>query len=580
MLLWQALLDLIVLLAAAMVLGAVMERLKQSAVVGFMLAGVLLSPNTQSWFGPSNEELIQQIAQFGVILLMFTIGLEFSFSRLKTMGVRTLLAGVMQIGLTTAFAAGLGMLISSWFGDALSVPAAFAIGAALSLSSTGVVVPALQKQGQLDSVHGRFSLGILLVQDAAVVPLVLIVGALAGGGTATQVVTGTLQSFVVVALFMVVSWLFTKYVMPAMVRFAPPSRNREVPIVFGFVAAMGAAWAANSYGLSAALGAFLAAIFLGESLLASQLRTDLGPFKSVFVTLFFASIGMLADVHWAASNLPLVLGVTAIVVIGKPLTVSAVGILMRLPVRHSVAAGVCMCQIGVFSFVLADIAYNPPGLEPGQAGLIGVGLFNLVVAVTILALFATPYAVALAPAMGGLAERRLRKIGLVRDTLKGSAVEAAAQGGHVIVVGYGPAGRAVAEALRAKGAAVAVADLNPRSVMEARKQGMKAQVGDASQPGVLKLLGVEQAGALVVTLPDHRLTLAVIVEAKALVEKGLTIVARSRYSRYSPLLRAAGADVVIDEEDQVGKEMGRQVTAVPLLELESAVEADPEPRKK
>ncbi|MEM6552059.1 MAG: cation:proton antiporter [Planctomycetota bacterium] len=558
---WNVLLNVIVLLGSAMVLGAVAERLKQSAIVGFMLAGVLLGPGG---FGVlSDPDAVKGIAALGVVLLMFTIGLEFNFSRLRSMGGGVFLAGVIQIALTGALAAGVAMA----FG--VSFKAAVALGAALALSSTGVVVPVLQKLGQMDSVHGRFCLGILLVQDAAVVPLVLLVAALTGGGGVGAVVVGTLQSFGVVAAFIVVCWLFARYVMPQIVKFAPPSRNREMPILFAFVAAMASAWAANWFGLSAALGAFIAAVFLGESVLASQLRSDLSGFKSVFVTLFFASIGMLAKPAWAVENLGLVVMATGLVVLGKPVAVAVTGLIMRQSVRHAVSAGVCMCQIGVFSFVLAAAAFAPTG--EGSVPIFTADLFNLVVAVTILALFATPYAVAYSVPTGVWVERRLRAWGLVKhSTGDREAMEPVAPG-HVIVAGFGPAGQAVAAAVRSGGGKegggdVVIADLNPRSVMDARAQGMKAYVGDASSPEILKLLGIETASAVVLTLPDHRVTLATIIEAKGM-NPAATIVARARYHRYAQMLREAGAHAVIDEEQQVGLKLGEQVTAVSLPEL-------------
>ncbi|MEM6333990.1 MAG: cation:proton antiporter, partial [Planctomycetota bacterium] len=466
---WTTLLDVVVVLLAAMVLGVVAERLRQSAIVGFMLAGVLLGPYSPLQgvvgglgenfrLGPNNPELVGDMAQLGVTLLMFTIGLEFNWSRLKTLGSRTLVAGGLQIGLTTAAAAGAGVA----FG--LELKAAVAVGLALAMSSTAVVLPVLQRISEVDSVHGRFALGVLLVQDAAVVPAVLIVAALNGGGSAGEVVWGTLWSVAVVAGFVLVSWGFSKWAMPTLASLVAPSRNREMPILFAFVAAMGSAWAANELGLSAALGAFIAAVFLGESVLASQLRADLGPFKSVFVTLFFASIGMLFDPAWAWANVWVVAGATAAVVLLKPVVVAVVGLVMRLRVRHAVASGVCLCQIGVFSFVLADVARQAPSgsgagggssvemreivsesgeptlAEGGLRGEFAAGeevavsprelpggeaevlplfsddLFNLVVAVTILALFATPYAVAYAVPAGVWVELKLRGLGLVKHS--------------------------------------------------------------------------------------------------------------------------------------------------------------------
>ena len=563
---WEPLFGIIVLLATAMVLGSIAERLKQSAIVGFMLAGLLLGPNVLGrvlrWFQQAEDEgvipagaeaipaqipamlrtmiepaQITAIADLGVTLLMFTIGLEFSWSRLKRLGVTAIATGVMQITVTMAATTAIAMMFN------MSFKAGVALGGIFALSSTGVVMPALARRSEVDSVHGRFALGILLVQDIAVIPLVLIIAALGGTGTVGQVMLHTAGQFGIVAGFIVFCVLFVKFIVPWVVSFNAPTGNREVTVLFAIVLSLGAAWGANKLGLSPALGAFIAAIFLGESAIAPRLRGDVGPLKTIFVTMFFASIGMLGDPVWILQNWWKVAIALAILLLVKPTVIWGVGRVFKLAHRHAIAAGVCMGQVGVFSFVLARSA------QDGE--VISAEMFSLVVSITILTLFLTPYLVAFAPTAGAKGERQLRKWGLAKLGHNDEAGVGRELGGHTVVVGFGPAGRAVANRMAQSGATVVVLDLNPRSIKAAREAGMRGVLGDASSPDLLKQVNIQSAEALVITLPDHYLAMAVIVEAREQSPK-LQIICRSRYHRYVDLLSATGANVVVDEEAHVG----------------------------
>ncbi|MEM9414351.1 MAG: cation:proton antiporter [Planctomycetota bacterium] len=565
--LWQTLLDLIVLLSIAMVLGVIAERLRQSAVVGYMLAGVIVANTAGAINAP---DAVNTLSQLGVTLLMFTIGLEFNWSRLKRLGISALVSGTLQIVITMGIAFGLAMAFDfSW-------RAAVALGAALALSSTAVVLPVLQRRAEADSVHGRFALGVLLVQDVAVVPLVLIVGALAtpeGQDAAglVDILWGTAKGFGVVGAFVLLFFVFSKYLLPPLVRIAAPTRNREVFTLFAFLMAMGSAWLAHRVGLSPALGAFLAAIFLGESVIATQLRGDVGALKTVFVTLFFSAIGMYIDPVELLATWWQVLVLTALIVVLKPLVVALVALIMKLTVRSAVAAGCSMAQVGLFSFVLAQTALD--------GGIIQPEVFKLLVSATVATLFLTPYTVAMGRPLGEKADRALRKLGIIKSRIGQDQAAGAMAGGHLVVVGYGPAGRAVVAAARDQGLPVIVLDLNPTSVIEARKLGHEAYVGDSTQPAILHLARLQSASALVITLPDHRLTTAVIVEAKSLVED-LRIIARARYHRYFGLLEGAGATTVIDEETQVGRRMADYLAAAssasetPVVEPEKDKDKD------
>lgn len=544
---WEPLFGIIVLLALAMMLGSIAERLKQSAIVGFMFAGLLVGPNVTGFI---NKEIITAIADIGVTLLMFTIGLEFSWSRLKRLGMTAIATGVMQILVTMAMVVAVTRLLNVLPGVDLSMKAGIALGGIFALSSTGVVMPALARRSEVDSVHGRFALGILLVQDIAVIPLVLVIAALGGTGTAGQVMLQTAGQFGIVAGFVAFCVLFVKYIVPRVVDFNAPTGNREVTVLFAIVIALGAAWGAYRLGLSPALGAFIAAIFLGESVIAPRLRGDVGPLKTIFVTLFFASIGMLGDPAWIAGNVGTVALTLGLLLLIKPTVIWAVGRVFKLAHRHAIAAGVCMGQVGVFSFVLARSAVDGRVITPE--------LFSLVVSITIVTLFLTPYLVGFATTAGAKGELLLRRWGLAKLGGASDASVGRELASHIVVVGFGPAGRAVAHRMYQSGSTVVVVDLNPTSIRAARDAGMRAIVGDASSEHVLKQVSIDTAEALVITLPDHYLAMAVIVEARELAPK-LTIICRSRYHRYVDLLSATGANVVVDEEAHVGDRLSESL---------------------
>lgn len=546
---WTILLNLIMLLTVAMVFGVIAERLKQSAVVGYMLAGVIIANVGQPLNNQQNN--INILANLGVVLLMFTIGLEFNWSRLRRLGLTALASGTMQICLTIAAAMAIGMfLLPTW-------KAAFAIGAALAMSSTAVVLPVLQRRAEADSVHGRFALGVLLVQDLAVVPMVLLVGALGVSGTGEvqgggEILLSIAKGFGVIGLFVLGFFLFSRYALPLLVKSAVPTRNRDVLTLFAFLMAMGSAWLAQKVGISPALGALLAAIFLGESIIAPQLRSDVNPLKTVFITLFFSAIGMYLEIGWFLDNLWLALMLTGIIIVIKPTVVTIVALVMKLTPRSAVAAGCSMAQVGIFSFVIAQIAL--------QGEIINEDHFKLVVAATVLTLFLTPYTVQLGRPLGSWFDTFLRKRGWSRAKIGQEPAAHALAKGHIVVVGYGPAGREVVEAARKQSMPVTVLDLNPASVIEARKLGLEAYVGDASQPSILKLARLTDSSAIVITLPDHRLTTAIIVESRDQCHD-VKIVARARYHRYFNLLEGAGANIVVDEERHVGRRLSDYIRA-------------------
>ncbi len=544
--LWTALLDVLILLLAAMLLGSLCERLKQSALLGYLLAGTLLGPNALDWM--PNHTAVATIAELGVALLLFTIGLEFSWRRLRSIGPIALGGGTVQVLLTSVLAAGVCLMLG------LGGRPALAVGAMIALSSTASVLRLLVSRAEIDGVHGRHGLGILLLQDIAVVPLVLVVTALGGEGQGSVTQVGWemgraagVASLLVAALFVVLN-----YLVPLLLGAREAARNRDLPILLAIVTAVGAAWASHKLGLSPALGAFIAGLLLAESPFATQIRADIASVRTLFVTLFFSSIGMLCNPAWVLEHWATVTAVVAAIVFGKAIVISGVARLFRSSPGHAVATGICLAQVGEFSVVLAEVARH------GQ--LIDGGLFDLIVAATIGTLFLTPYLVAFAPhvarAVGRLSAGRPHALPWQPEP---PAEPTAKMSGHIVIVGFGPAGQCVARALEQDHQAfVVVVELNPKSADVARGYGLRTYIGDATSPEMLEHLCVGAAKVVAVTVPDPAAARQIIEGVRSL-GTDTSIIARARYHRYRSELALAGAVAVIDEEEQVGLQIASAV---------------------
>ena len=537
--LWTALLDVLILLLAALLLGALCQRLRQSAILGYLLAGTLLGPNALDLM-PSHKA-VATIAELGVALLLFTIGLEFSWRRLRTLGPIALGGGTVQVVLTGGVTAGICLALG------LGERASLAFGAIVALSSTACVLRLLVSRAEIDSVHGRNALGILLLQDIAVVPLVLITSALGGEGPASITEIGwNLGRATGVALLLVAAlFVLLNYVIPLLLRAREAADNRDLPILLAMVTAVGAAWVSHKLGLSPVLGAFIAGLLLAESPFATQIRADVGPLRTLFVTLFFSSIGMLSNPAWVLDHWPLVASVVVVIVLGKAAVVAGVARLFRSSPGHAVATGVCLCQVGEFSFVLAETARS--------GSLIDEGLFELIVAATIGTLFLTPYLVALAPRLALAVGRRSTGGPRALHAMENASAPSEEQpSGRIVIVGFGPAGQRVAEAMMKRyKSLLVVIEMSTKSADVARAYGLRTYVGDATRAEVLEHLQVGEAGVVIVTLPDPADARHVIQQVRAL-SPHTPVIARARYHVYRWELILAGAEVVIDEEEQVG----------------------------
>jgi len=541
--LWDTLLDILVLLGGALVLGVLCERLKQSPILGYLAAGTLLGPNALQIV--SSAEEVTALAELGVALLLFTIGLEFSWPRLKKLGPAALGGGGGQVLITMAIGAACAL------GFGVSWKAALAIGAIVALSSTAVVLRLLISRAEIESAHGRHALGILLMQDVAVVPLVLLVTVLGGEGSAQQVGIDVLLAIGGAILLVVVLYVLLNIIAPRIMGMGELQRNRDLPILLAIVIGLGSAWGSHKLGLSPALGAFVAGMILAESPFATQIRADIGSIRTLLVTLFFSSIGMLGDPAWFFSHLPSVLGLVGAIVVGKSAVIWCVLRAFGLTNRNALAAGICLGQVGEFSFVLAAVA---------RGAVISEEVFTLIISTTIVTLFLTPYLVAWAPRISASIVSTFERAGVLKPGSVTGDDDLSLASGTLIVVGFGPAGEAVGTTLDGYGDRVSVIDLNARSVRRAQQLGFTGHIGNAAQAEVLEHAGIQRAIAVVVTVPDPGAARE-IVELVRTLAPDVHVIARSRYHRYFAELQHGGADEVVDEERIVGAILASRMRA-------------------
>jgi CPA2 family monovalent cation:H+ antiporter-2 len=527
--------DLLIAFLVGGVVVYVLRPLKLPSLAGLLVAGAVIGPHGLSLI--EAPERVEVLAEIGVVLLLFTIGLELSIGQLAAMWRAILGTGgtqvLLTIGVTTLCARAVGVELER----------AVFLGFLVSLSSTAVVLRLLGDHAELDAPHGRVALGILLLQDLCIVPLMLL----------TPVLAGTVSGFGGLVMSLGKAGLIVAGVLFAARRFVPAvlfrvvrTRSRELFLTFLVVLCLGTAWLTSLAGLSLALGAFLAGLAISESEYAHQALAEAIPFRDAFGSLFFLSIGMLMDVGFAASHPGLVAASVVGVLVVKSVTASVAGLVSRYPVRVAVRSGFALAQIGEFAFVLAQ-----PGLD---LGLIATQDYQLFLAASVLSLLLTPAMMRLGAVLGPKLGSRSAPAGLSEFP------SAQALADHVIIVGYGVNGKNLARTLRATDVPYVVLELNPETVRRARAEGEPIHFGDSTQPAVLRSAGIAHARLLVVAISDaasSRRTVSIARQER----RDLIIVIRTRYLSELEELKALGADEVIPEEFETSIEIFSRVLA-------------------
>ena len=553
------LINLAVALAYALAGGLVARRIGLPAIVGYLIAGVAIGPHTPGFSG--DTAAIHELAEFGVILLMFGIGMHFSFRDLWQVRDIAIPGALLQTSIATA--AGYALARSTGATPA----AAFVLGAAISVASTVVLLRGLMDTGQLDSLHGRVAVGWLVLEDLLTVVILVLLPLLALPGDADSwreplLAAGKAGLFVV--LMLTVGPRLVPLIMIRVVQ----TRSRELFVLVALSAAIGTALASAAFfGVSLALGAFLAGVVFGESEFNHQISADLLPFREAFAVLFFVSVGMLVDPGYLLREWDQVIVWSLLIVVGKWTITALSGFLFPYPARTTLVVAAGLSQIGEFSFIL------------GQAGLalslITAEQYSLILAGAIVSITVNPLMFRLTgpveawlrrwPAVWRLLDRPPRNVQAPRPGMRD----------HVVIVGCGRVGRHIAEALGRLQIERVVVESDPARLSKLRELGVPALYGDAGSSEILEHTGLTHARALVITVPDDAVALAVAHTAHAQAPN-LRIVARASTWEGARRLKAAGVADVVRPELEGGVEIVRRTLVdldLPAQDVQRYVEA-------
>jgi CPA2 family monovalent cation:H+ antiporter-2 len=533
---------LLVIFAVALVVVTALRRLGVPSIAGFIFAGALAGPRALGLIPDSHS--VEILAEIGVVLLLFGIGLELSLSRVRRLWKLVIVGGALQVTLTAAAAAGLGLA------SGLSPSQAIFAGLLVAVSSTAIVLRSLEQRGETESPHGRLILGILIFQDLAVVPMLLVLPVLAGtAAPGVDLALSLLKAFGVMAAVLVAS----RFVVPRALGLVARTRQRELFVLAVFMVCIGTAWIAALAGISLALGAFLGGLVVADSEFRHQALAEVLPIKEVLTSLFFVSVGMLLDPRLLWQSAGTVVLLLLAFLAGKFLIVLLVGFLMRLPLRVTVLSAAALAQVGEFFFVLGTAAEG--------RGILDGTLLGDLSAAAVLSMFVTPVVLRFGPAIATGAHR----VAALTRRLKVTSAEEAHQRfsqwtDHIIIAGYGFAGRELAAALQKCKVAFVVVDLRSENVQAAAADGHDAVLGDVTSPNVLEHLGADHARMLVVAINDPRAA-AQAIHAASRAAEHLHVVARAQYLADRRELAEAGADRIVFAEVEAAAGVVEQVLA-------------------
>lgn len=551
--------EIVIIFGLSILVLFICYRLRVPTIVGFLLTGIIAGPHGLGLIKAVHE--VETLAEIGVVLLLFTIGIEFSLKSLVRVRRSVLLGGSLQVLLTIIVALVIARLFGQSFGESVF------IGFLVSLSSTAIVLKLLQERAEVDSPHGRTSLAILIFQDVIVVPMMLLTPLLGG---ATGNVGKSLLFLLAKGIGVIVVVLISAHwIVPRLLYQIARTRSRELFILSIVVMCFAVAWLTSSIGLSLALGAFLAGLIISESEYSHQALSNILPFRDVFTSFFFISIGMLLDLGFVFKH-PLLISLIALgVLFVKTITGSFASALLGFPLRTTILVGLILSQVGEFSFILSRT-----GLE---YNLLDGNIYQTFLSVSVLTMAAAPFIVALAPLIADsisqlpLPERI--KSGLYPSPGINIADKKESLKDHLIIIGFGVNGRNVARAAKVAGIPYLIIEMNPDTVRSEQEKGELIYYGDAVQEAVLERAGINDARVLVVAISDPAATRQVTAIARRLNPK-VYVIARTRFVQEVKPLYELGANEVIPEEFETSVEIFTRVLTkylVPRNDIEKFI---------
>jgi len=525
--------DIVVILLVALPIIFLFKKINLPSIVGFLIAGMIIGP-----FGFNLIKSVNQIsvmAEIGVMILMFTIGLEFSLSQLIRIKRFLLVAGGFQLVITIV----LSIIIFSFLGIEINQAIFFSL--LVSLSSTAIVLKILSDKDELESPHGKISIGILIFQDLAIVPMFLMLPILSGFGTLGA---GDIALKLIIAFGVLAGLLFlARFLMPLIVYQIANMRSREAFTIGVILLLLGTAYLTHLFGLSFALGAFIAGLILSETEFNHQVVSDIIPFRDAFNSIFFVSIGLLLNLQFVLNNVMMISMLTLGILLLKTIVIVATVYFMKYPLRIGILTGLGLAQIGEFSFVLAQAGLNFK-LFPDD-------FYNSFLATTIFSMILTPLLIKFSPFIAG-------KSSVFEKDKKHNENYLENLHAHVIIAGFGLNGSNLARVLKETGIRYVVTELNPDTVKREKAKGQKIIYGDISKEEVLKAVNIDKANTIVYAISDPAVSRRSLMLAKKLNPHIYALV-RTRFITEVDELKKLGADDVIPEEFETALQIFRKV---------------------
>ncbi|MDN4163905.1 cation:proton antiporter [Cytophagales bacterium LB-30] len=536
--------DIVIILGLSVLVILAFQRLKMPPILGFLLTGVIAGPHGLSLVNASHE--VELLSEIGVILLLFIIGLEFSLKSLAAIKNAVFIGGSVQVIGTIALTA----LISSFTG--FSWPEAIFMGFLFSLSSTAIVLKILQEKNAINSPQGKISLAILIFQDIIVVPMMLLTPIIAGKsdnvGLTLLILLG---KAVLVIVFVIIS---ARYVVPRLLYEVAKTKSRELFILTIVVTCFSVAWLSSSMGLSLALGAFMAGLIISESEYSHQATSNILPFREIFTSFFFVSIGMLLDVKFLFMHFPVIIGFTLLAITLKGIIAALATIALKYPPRVAFLVGFSLFQVGEFAFILSKT-----GIE---YGILTPEINQYFLAISILTMGVTPFILGHAETLTDKLIKTPLTKGLTRfhhwqdneteqmnvDNLKD----------HLIIIGFGINGQNVAKAAKKASIPYVIVELNATTVREQKANGEPIVYGDASSDVILSYLKVWSARVAVIAISDPVATKNIVSEIRKIC-RTVYVIVRTRFVNEIEENLQLGADEVIPEEFETSVEIFSRV---------------------
>lgn len=532
---YEGLKDIEILFGLALVTVVLLRRFKFPSIIGFLVTGVLAGPYALGFIKDTHQ--VEHMAEYGVVILLFTIGIEFSLKELMRIRHMVLLGGGVQLALTILAVTALGTLFH------FTIPQSVFFGFLVALSSTAILMKLLMDAGEMDTPQGKTALGILIFQDLCIVPLMLFTPFLAGGGNGFQeivIISAKAGAVIFAAHYgarFLVPWIFEQVV---------KSRSRELFILMIIFIGMGTAWLTAQAGLSLALGAFIAGLAISESEYSHQALSDIMPFREALMSLFFISVGMLLNPAVLLKYPLLIASLVLAIILIKTVITAGAAMTLGLPMRIALIAGLSLAQIGEFSFVLSQA-----GL---QHGLLSPEAYQMFLAASIATMGLTPLCMKIANPVANYI------IGVLphswtrgRRVFAGSEKKVALSD-HVIIVGYGVNGRNIAKVLKQLKIPHVVIETNPFTVSAEKKKGERIIFGDASKPEVIEYAHIEKARIMVVAISDAAASRRIASLARQL-NPAIHVIVRTRYILEVEPLFKLGVNEVIPEEFETSVEI-------------------------